>query len=100
MIPGIIGRIIASGMLVWALDDHVYGYYTLLRFIVCAVAVYCAFLAYSQSKEDWTWIFGGIAVLFNPIIPIYLNRELWSVIDVIVAGVFVVSFFFVKVKKK
>ena len=34
-----IARIIAIGLLVWALDKHSYGYYKLLRFIVCAVSI-------------------------------------------------------------
>jgi uncharacterized membrane protein len=100
MILGIVGRIIASGMLVWALAHHEYGYFTILRFVVCIVAAYCGIRAYSEHKEEWTWILGGIAVLFNPVIPIHLNRELWSVIDIIVAIVLIVSFFFIKTKKE
>ena len=45
----------------------------------------------------WIWIFGFLAVLFNPFFPIYLNRDLWSVIDLatglfLVASVFVLKF--------
>lgn len=96
---GIIGRIIASGMLVWALADHAYGYFTLLRFVVCLVAAYNSFVAYSLKKEEWTWILGGIAILFNPIMPFHLNRHLWTVVDIAVAAVLVISLFFVKGKR-
>ena len=99
MILGEIGRIVASGMLIWALADHEYGYFTLLRFVVCVVAAYLASQAYSHHRAEWTWTLGGIAVLFNPIIPIHLDRELWRIIDVIVAIVLIVSFFFIKTKK-
>jgi len=85
-------------MLIWALAYNEYGYYTLLRFVVCFVAAYCAVKAYSQHKEEWTWILGGIAVLFNSIIPIHLNRGLWSVIDIVIAIVLLASLFFVKMK--
>ena len=34
---------------------------------------------------------GTIAVLFNPIVPIYLSREIWSVIDLTVGITLLVS---------
>ncbi len=93
---GVIGRILASGLLIWALANHAYGYFTFLRFIVCFVAAYNAFLAHSKHKVEWAWILGGIAVLFNPIVPLHMNRQLWIVIDVLVAAIFIISLFFVK----
>ena len=35
-------------------------------------------------------LFGFIAVLFNPLIPIHLSREIWQPIDVVCATLFVV----------
>ncbi len=77
-----IARLVAAAMLVLALADLPYGYYTLLRIAVCAVGAYGAYLAYSAGRHGWTWTFGAIAVLFNPIIPVYLDRETWAPIDV------------------
>jgi hypothetical protein len=93
MILAFIGRLVASGLLFWALADHSYGYFTLLRFVVCMVAAYSAVLANSRKDEQWTWLFGGIAVLFNPIFPIHLNRQIWSVIDSVVGVLMVASIF-------
>jgi hypothetical protein len=56
------GRIVAAGMLIWALDNHPYGYFTLLRIIVCCVAAYCAVLANEQKKNSWTWTLAVVAV--------------------------------------
>ncbi|NQT97178.1 MAG: hypothetical protein HQ562_05490 [Candidatus Marinimicrobia bacterium] len=84
-------RLIASGLLLIALLDLPYGYYTLLRIIICILAGYTAYVAYESEKIPWVWIFGLIAILFNPVIPIYLDRETWAVIDIIVALVFAVS---------
>jgi hypothetical protein len=37
-------------------------------------------------------VFGIIAVLFNPVIPIHLNRDIWTtIIDVTVAVIFLFS---------
>jgi hypothetical protein len=71
-------RIIAAALLFWALDRHPYGYYTILRFVVCGVAGYGIFISMELDKNVWAWILGITAVLFNPILPIHLNRDLTS----------------------
>jgi hypothetical protein len=82
------------------LNSWPYGFFTLLRFVVFSATAYIAWLAYEQQKEKWIWIFGFLAVLFNPFIVIHLNRELWSFIDVIVGVFIIVSIFALKFKDK
>ncbi len=93
--------IIASTLLFIALFNGLpYGYFTLLRFAVCAVGVYLAYKVYKDNKESlWVWAFAGIAVLFNPIIPIYLKREQWTIIDLVVGIFFILSIFLIKPEK-
>lgn len=86
-----IARVIAAALLFLALADLPYGYYTLLRLFVCAVGAYGAYLAYMAKQQGWTWTLGALAVLFNPIIPVYLEREIWAPIDVGVAVVLLIS---------
>jgi len=76
-----------------------YGYYIFLRWIVCLSSVFFAYLAYQVGKKYWAWIMGIIAVLFNPIIPIYLKKEIWGPIDIISAVIYLISFFILKEKK-
>jgi len=94
--------IIASGFLFIALFDGLpYGYFTLLRFVVCAVGIYLAYKTYEDNKESlWVWAFGFVAILFNPIIIIHLQREQWWFIDLIVGIFFVLSIFLIKFKNK
>ena len=63
--PHLIPAIIAAIMLLLALAPWPYGYYQLLRFVTCGVAVYVAFIAYRWQKMWAVWLFGFIAVLFN-----------------------------------
>ena len=77
-----------------------YGFFTLLRFVVFAIAAYIAWMAYEQQKEKWVWTFGFLAVLFNPFIIIHLNREIWSVIDLIVGVFMIISIFALKLEHK
>jgi len=41
-----------------------------------------------------------IAALFNPIAPIYLNRETWSVLNILVAIIIFISMFKLRIIKK
>ena len=83
--PHLIPCIIAAIMLFLALAPLPYGYYQILRIVVCGAAAYVAFMAYNWHKNLATWLFGFIVVLFNPLIPIHLSRELWQLIDLICA---------------
>lgn len=97
----IIARIAAAIMLFLALGRLPYGYYTLLRFVVCGTTAYGAYLASTEQKKPaWVWTFGIIAVLFNPFIPIHLTRDIWAVIDVAVALLLIVSLLFLRESKR
>ena len=93
--------VMTSGFLFIALFNGLpYGYFTILRFVVCAVATYIAYKIYEDNSESlWVWAFAGIAVLFNPIIIITFERATWTVIDLIVGIFFVLSIFTIKTKK-
>lgn len=94
--PHLIPCIVASVLLLGALGDWPYGYYQLLRFVVCGVSMYVAFMAYKRQRVWATWLFGIMAILFNPLAPIHLSRELWQPIDFACAVLFVVMAFLLK----
>jgi len=94
--PHLIPGIIAALMLFGSLGQWPYGYYQLLRLVVCGVSVYIAFNAYQWHKIWAIWLFGFIAILFNPLIPIHLSRELWQTIDIVCAILFFVMAVFLK----
>lgn len=60
--------------------------------IVCATSIWCAITYYKNNEEGLGIVFGILALLFNPIFPIYLERSGWSIIDIIGSGVFIFSF--------
>lgn len=65
-----------------------YGYYMLLRVIVFVSALYLI----SQNKNEWLYIFLGIAILFNPILPIYLSKTIWIPIDIAVGILYLFNY--------
>lgn len=93
-------RIISVIMLFIALGNNSREYYNILRFVICGVAAYSAYYSLNVNKERWAGTMGIIAIVFNPVIKIYLNRELWGFIDIIVAVIFIVSFFALKTPKQ
>jgi hypothetical protein len=46
-------------------------YQAVLRFVVCAGAVRVAFLAAAARKYDWASLFIGLALLYNPVFPLF-----------------------------
>jgi hypothetical protein len=66
-------------------------FYTLLRWVCCAAFAFSAFTAFQMRRVSWTWIFGILAVLFNPLVPVHLQRATWQAIDWGAIGVIVIA---------
>ena len=61
-----------------------YGYYTLVRILVCgfsAVLAYQNYQAEDNSLSAWVWVFLLIAITFNPLIPLHMQKEVWVWVD-------------------
>lgn len=89
--------LVAGIALFVAIAKMPYGYYQLLRWFVCGVGAYGAYLSYQENKIGWAWILGITAVVFNPFQKIYFVKEPWMVIDFI-AGILFFTFFVSKKK--
>jgi len=81
--------ITASGLLILALGEWPYGFYTLLRWIVSISAGYVAAKAHQTDLVSVRNLFIFILILFNPFAPIYLSRSIWQPIDLITAAIFI-----------
>jgi hypothetical protein len=51
-------------------------YATVLQFLVCAGAVFVAVQSIVASRYLWAAAFVGVALLFNPVMPIELTRNI------------------------
>lgn len=69
-----------------------YGYYILLRFLVCFGTIRELFIAPSNNI-DTTFILIAIAVLYNPIIKMPLGRPIWTIVNVLTALYFIFYLF-------
>ncbi len=65
------------------------GYYTLSRIIVFAGSIYFSYKFYSNKNVSKTWIFAILAILYNPILPIYLySKFIWVMINILTIVLF------------
>ena len=77
-----------------------YGIYTLLRIVVMLSS---AFIIYDNYKKinnvnPTIVIFSTILIVFNPIFPIRLNKEIWLPIDLITAAIYFYNY--IKIRKQ
>ena len=64
------------------LQTH-YAYYVFLRWAACPLFAWMAWKAYSRGSGIPMVIAAGVlAVLFNPIIRVMLDREKWEILNI------------------
>ena len=80
--------LVPAAMLVAAPLHLPYGYYQLLRLVVCACAAYLAWATARGRLNAAALLLGGSALLFNPVFRVHFDRSTWSVINVAAALVF------------
>lgn len=76
-------------LLIAAFTEWPYFMYVLLRVFICGSSAYFASRLYSRNRVPLTWLFGTIAVLFNPILPVRMARSDWQATNVIAAVIFI-----------
>ena len=79
-------------LLLLCLAPMPYGYFMLVRFVMMVACGWLAYRYYTMNKVPATWVFGVLALLFQPIYKIALGRTVWNVIDVIVALLMIALF--------
>lgn len=85
----------AAALLVLALADLPYGYYSFLRLAVTVAAVWIAVEAARSSAVGWAVAAGAVAVLFNPVFPIWLSKSAWAPLDLLSAAVLLCAGLFI-----
>ena len=77
-----IARVIVSLLLIWALARHPIGYYSMLRIVTTGVCAFGLYLATKSERIGWAFVFGGIVILFQPLVPFRIKRDTWQYLDI------------------
>jgi len=86
-------ELLAAAMLLLAMLDMPYGYYTFMKICICIASGIVATKYYKQSGKitPVAAVFGMIAILFNPVIPIHLSKGIWCWINFVSACIFIAA---------
>ncbi|MDD3923154.1 MAG: hypothetical protein PHY39_06475 [Endomicrobiaceae bacterium] len=78
-------------LLLIAICDLDYGYYQILRIIITIFAI--VFALWFKGLENIKLMIAMIiiAILFNPILPIYLDKNVWVFLDLFSSIIFLIS---------
>ena len=82
--------ILAFGMGFGLLDND-YGYYVLLKWVSTFGFLYITMQVYNANLNTLTWVFALFASIYNPILPLALGKELWTIVNIITIGVLMFS---------
>lgn len=75
-----------------------YGYYALVRVVVCVASGLLAWATYNGEARHRLWVIllGALALLFNPIAPLHMGKQAWAVTDIATAAILVLHLFYVR----
>lgn len=91
--------IVLSALLLICLFNMPYGYYELVRFLAMIGFALLAYYENTKKNDLFMIVFIALALLFQPFFKIALGRDLWNIIDVIVA-VFLIYYYILTNKTK
>src|SRR5690554_3588886 len=87
-------KIVLAIALTLCLFDMPYWYYQIIRIFGTIGFGYLAYVEYKSNKMYTPYVFGTAAILLNPIIKISFGREMWNVVDIILAVLIILSILF------
>jgi len=90
----------AAGFAFIAIVDLPYGYYRLLRWVTCCVAIASAIQLHRSCRIGWVWALSGLAVLFNPLIPFHFGRGTWMIFDGAAGCLFLAVFYLARKQRE
>ena len=84
--------LIPAAMSLIALAPLPYGYYQLLRLVVTGSAAYHAWRGFERGERVLPALFTLLALTFNPVFRVHFEREIYAVLNVGAAILYLVAF--------
>ena len=70
-----------------------YGYYQFIRFSALIGFSILAYLSSIKKNQIMVFIFGALALLFQPFLKISIGRDLWNIVDIVTGLFLIISLF-------
>ena len=93
--------LVPIALLIAATGRLPFGYYTFTRIVVFGVAAFLAVAGWndnSATSKTWSIVFAMLAVVFNPIFPIYLRSGPWFYFDIVASALFAAHLVLVRLR--
>lgn len=81
-------KIAAIALLIAVVPIWPYFFYQFLKLVVFGAAAHSVYLYHKEKNTQCMVIMIVIAIIFNPINPLYFGHFLWSIADIVVAILF------------
>lgn len=91
--------LVPIALLLIGLADLPIGYYTIVRIVVCFVSCLSCYWSYKSDGKVGiaTVVYALLAVIFNPVVPVYLHdKEIWTIIDLVAVVLLGLKYFAMK----
>lgn len=85
-----IALIACAGLAGAFIEGAPYWYFTLLRMLVCSALAIFAFQALIHDLPRWASLLGVGAIIYNPLLPLHLGRELWQPVNIATVALLVI----------
>lgn len=93
-------KLLAIILLLGALQTFPFVYYQIMNWVVVGASLVTIQQAYQRNLTPLGWLFALVAVVFNPLAPLYLRADVWHIADIAAAVLFIISFAFITTKKQ
>lgn len=87
-------------MCLLALTSMPYGYYTFLRWAVCAASTTVGVLLVCSGRSRLALLAWGFAIIYNPVFRVTMDREAWRIFNVVAAAFLGYCAYFVHMKRR
>lgn len=81
----------AALLLLIAVGRLPYAYYEFLRWAITVASVWLTVIATQNDKNAWALALIPTAILFNPIVPVYLTKAIWTPLNLLAAVVLLIA---------
>lgn len=93
-------RLIAILVLILSFLKWPYGYYIFLKYIVTFTISIMIYKIWTNNNRVALITLSILLLIFNPLFPLHLDKEIWTVIDFSAALVILSSFVWIKISNK
>jgi len=87
LIDTVIKLSIIVALIIASATSQQYSYYSFLRWFVMATFIYFCYKSYQKKQFGILIYFGIVAILFNPFQKFWFQKQIWHLIDYLIAGI-------------